>query len=475
MQFLYPIGLLALAGMVIPLIIHVWNIRQGKALKIGSIALLAERAALRSRSYRLTDWLLLFLRLLILILIALLIARPWIVNQQRQKMDNGWILLEKVQFRQVYQQHKDQIDSLLAKGFSLHELKTGFAPLSWKDTLTNREINDTIPVSYYSLIQQLDQEKCKDFKAVIIASQKIAQLGPVKPVINLDLQWIPLQKADTVSTWTRELNTGKYEAISVPSATVYRKLAGKVQDRYVLIEAGNRQSDATYIRAAIQAYASYSKINFRLAAFRPEETDRADLIFWLSAAAIPEELMNKLKRGSKLFSYGGGQSFPIHSVQNFGNQGGNTGPSVRLQQRFKTNRYSGIPMWTDGYGHPLLTRSEQGNFQHYIYYSRFNPEWSELVWSSQFVRQFIPLLITAHGEWDLTTDPRDQRTYNPDFKAQHQSDKPERTLVVSHSPGPEGQETSRVLLQQLLWTILFLLICIERFYAFRKFKMQKYG
>ena len=76
MQLLYPIGLLALAGLIIPVIIHLWSVKTGKTLKIGSINLLGESANATSKSLKITDWLLFVLRCLLLIIIGLMLAQP---------------------------------------------------------------------------------------------------------------------------------------------------------------------------------------------------------------------------------------------------------------------------------------------------------------------------------------------------------------------------------------------------------------
>ena len=92
MQLLDPIGLLALAGLIIPVIIHLWSVKKGKTLKIGSINLLGESASSTSRSLKITDWLLFVMRCLLLVIIAFLLAQPLIQQKIRSKNNSGMFI-----------------------------------------------------------------------------------------------------------------------------------------------------------------------------------------------------------------------------------------------------------------------------------------------------------------------------------------------------------------------------------------------
>src|SRR5476651_1205398 len=103
MLLVSPIWLFALAAIGIPVIIHLWNIRQGKTLKVGSIALFTQSSPKSSRSFKLMDVLLLLLRCLLLILLAILLAMPlWQQHLQNTKA-KGWLLIPKEHLTQAYQ------------------------------------------------------------------------------------------------------------------------------------------------------------------------------------------------------------------------------------------------------------------------------------------------------------------------------------------------------------------------------------
>src|SRR3979490_2629337 len=90
MHFLQPIWLAAMAGIVIPVVIHFWNDRRGKVLRIGSISFLEGASQRMAWSRRISPWWLLLFRCLLLMALALLLAGPyWLRKDSGEK---GWVL-----------------------------------------------------------------------------------------------------------------------------------------------------------------------------------------------------------------------------------------------------------------------------------------------------------------------------------------------------------------------------------------------
>lgn len=475
MQFLYPIGLLALAGMLIPLLIHLWNIKQGKTLRIGSIALLGESSPLSSRSYKFTDLLLLLLRLLILLFITFLIAKPFLDSNDKRTADKGWVLLKKQQLVPVYEKHRKAIDSLLKAGYSIHDLAPGFQQILLKDTLISVNSNDTLSVGYFNLIHVLDQQKKPGFKTVVFADQKLGDFGEVMPSLNIDLKWISLSSADTVATWTSDLTTGKYEAVSTPGSTVYTKVPSAVKQVNFMINAGSYPRDAQYVRAAVKAYSSYSKSNIILSDYQPARIETADVLIWFSESPVPEQTLSGMKKGGRVFSYMPGKAEAVNSIFDFADLGDGNTPAIHLNRRIDATADKGMPLWTDGFGGTVLSRSDLKNVVAYSYYSRLNPDWSDLVWSSQFVRRIIPLLIDNPDQQDkngFVRNAKDQRTFKPDFKINAPGVK---RSVQAGTDEPVKNRVKQASLENYIWTILLLLLCAERFLSFRKFKNLNNG
>jgi len=127
-QLLQPIWLFAISGIAIPIIIHLWNNRKGKTLKVGSILLVQESATQQARSFRLTQLFLLMLRCLLIIILSLLIAQPVWKTNLTSVNEKGWLLIEKQKVQEAYKNFKPTIDSLISSGYKFHYFNIGFKP-----------------------------------------------------------------------------------------------------------------------------------------------------------------------------------------------------------------------------------------------------------------------------------------------------------------------------------------------------------
>lgn len=82
MSFLYPIYLTALAALAVPLIIHLINLRRPKSVPFSTLSFFEEIQHSTIRRIRIKEYLLLFLRILALAMLALSLARPFLPNTQ---------------------------------------------------------------------------------------------------------------------------------------------------------------------------------------------------------------------------------------------------------------------------------------------------------------------------------------------------------------------------------------------------------
>ena len=126
LQLLQPIWLWASAGIIVPILIHLWHIKRGKTLKVGSIIFLQESSKQQSTSFKISEWLLLLLRCLLTILLAVLLATPQWNQSLQSKNEKGWLVVEKENFLETYHQFKPSIDSLLQSNYELHYFEEGF-------------------------------------------------------------------------------------------------------------------------------------------------------------------------------------------------------------------------------------------------------------------------------------------------------------------------------------------------------------
>jgi len=442
LQFLYPIGLLAAIGIVIPVIIHLWNIKNGKTLKIGSIALLGNPSNQRSRNLKVTNWPLLLIRSLLILLIAFLIAKPMLQSKQEAIVKHGWLLLEKSQLQNVWKSNKNEIDSLLKKGYELHDFNVGFAKLELKDTATVFSKPADLPLSYYSLIRQLDKELTSVAKVYLYTGNSLGRFQGTQPASSLNLTW----KVDKA-----------FNEIAVDE----QKPIAAATDLQVLILNNSLPKDAQYVKAAIRAIADFTKTNIQIKDIQSaaQITSKANLMFWLSDKPLSLLQVKNLPKGITVFNYGGQKKKRLNSV--ILNQDGAL-QNAELYQRteFSATKNKSAPhnnvIWTDGYGDPLLTVDSTAQLVNYQFYSRFNQQWTDLAWTNGLVMALMPLVLPHHSP--------ELGTYQSSY-----------VTLPHNEANAKSTETIETVNQQkplskMLWWVILIVFLVERLMAYNKIK-----
>ena len=446
MQFIAPIGFLALAGLIIPVLIHLWNVKQGKTLKIGSIAFLGENATASSKSLKLTDLLLFTLRCLVVMLIAFLLAQPIFKKTTVTKKQKGWILIDQAKIGKTYKVYKKTIDSLINEGFELRNFNVGFNIFSLNDST---EISaSTSKLKYNALLNQLNKEMPSGYSAYVFADRRLANFDGALPPLKFNLIWKEMKESDTLKTWSSKFLGKVFHAKSTPHLTNYST------DRYKNLSAINvmiydpLEEDSKYIKAALGAIADFTKRKIEIV----KSPSQADVVFWLSDQSGPSE---RRKVNSRLISYRKGRLKKISSTLNL-----NTGidQALELKKRIAFDNLKGTVIWQDGYGEPLLIKDATNN--HFHFYSRFDPQWSDLVWNEQFVKALIPIILDNQGDDDFGFEDNDsdQRIVT--------------TTQFSSKVAPVSVNISTIKnIDQLLWILAFAALISERIVSFRHKKI----
>ena len=210
---------------MIPIAIHLWNIRQGKTLKIGSIALLTRTSQEHARSLRFTELFLLFLRCLLIILLALLLAQPYWLNGGSGK---GWILMEKKDVEQTYIHFKPITDSLLNAGYEFHLLEKGFEKKDLQSVLKeSRDTTEINPLSYWSLVKQLDKKLPQEFPVYLFTGNRLNRFIGSRPEVSIAVKWKTFTTRDSMHTFISKAYVASSDSIIVikgetgPSGTLY--------------------------------------------------------------------------------------------------------------------------------------------------------------------------------------------------------------------------------------------------------------
>lgn len=211
-QLIQPIWLIAMTGIAVPVIVHLWNDRPGKVLSIGSIALLEKDTQQQSRSRRLSEWLLLLLRCLLLLFLALLLCGPFWKRNPRRGV-KGWVLVEKggwgdsginagsgarknagtadVLRVDDDNPYKPLIDSLVRTGYELHSLGA------------ENEVArpDDRRMSYWTLFEQADRQGPAGIPFYVFTSGKLNRFSGRRPVTKRPVHWYTYPPGDRVGDW----------------------------------------------------------------------------------------------------------------------------------------------------------------------------------------------------------------------------------------------------------------------------------
>ena len=446
MQFLYPIGLLAFAALIIPLIIHLWNVKQGKTLKIGSIALLGESSRASSKSLKINDWLLLILRCLIIILTAFIVAQPFLKKTLSAKK-SGWILVSKSNFPEVYTDNRKSIDSLTKLGYEIHDFNVGFTTINLKDT-ANIDTTGAKPISYTSLLKQLNNYIPKGNTVYIFADKRLNAFDNEVPEISYKVTWKPLNRADTLRGWITDYAGKKYEAKSNPSATIYKPINDDPSSIKISLYEAPGNSDKKYLTAALNAISAFSGRTLEI-----NSEGRVKIGFWLSDEPVSSEFKTAIDSNGTLFKYEKGKLISEASFLNI------DGKKIPLNRRIKSPK-SINKIWTDGFGNGILTKEKLSNLNVYQFYSRLNPQWNQLVWDEVFVKALMPIVLHDENAEDFGFENNiaDQRRLAFNQKEVVQTN---NVALVEKSDQTES-------IGYILWLVTFIIFVAERILSFRK-------
>ncbi|HQS51544.1 MAG TPA: BatA domain-containing protein, partial [Daejeonella sp.] len=427
-QLLNPIWLFGISGITIPLLIHLWNVKKGKTLKIGSISLLGESSRQNARSLRLLDLLLLLLRCLLIIIVSILLAEPVWISPNGPDQKGGWILIEKENFTETYSNFQKEIDSLDQAGYDLHLFEAGFKPEDLNKLKDSEIIRDSTDaqLSYWSLLRMLDQEIPSGKEAYIFTANRLNRFKGERPEIVTKLKWKTYIPKDSSTKWiesawftndsiraiiaqtepkglkkipvnidpsnrnaafTIDIQDGNTSlSFKNTSASEQKPVRIDTSTIRIAVYADNFKKDAEYLNAAIRAIQKYTQRKIELSQVSSGAINGSqNIVFWLSEKMPPESQIRNLRAGSTLFIYERGKTeevnslivLPEHSLQK---------EEIALRKRIpiaerSKNNYA---VWEDGFGQPLLDLEITNRVKLYHFYSRFNPEWNGLVWNEDF-------------------------------------------------------------------------------------------
>jgi len=438
--FLQPIWLLGIAGIVAPVVIHLWNSRQGRVLSIGSIEFLDKISLRKARSRRISDWWLLGLRCLLLILLALLLAGPfWQRRPDRDK--KGWVLVSRGAMTAA-----SQVDSLVQKGFQRHDM----AGSSWWESF-----------------HVLDQQAPDGIPFYVFTDGLLEHFSGNRPVTSRPVFWYVSAPRDSTVQWIQAAwkqgadSMGVITGSSGATGTSYSYRAygrdttpvDTAALRVVIYADDKHSRDGKWVEGAVKALQQFTRRNIVVSrrldgsgknSVSPVE-DPADWVFWLSSKPLNMKAANVLlyEPGPEILTdtWIRGSDIPVEKV---------TAQTGQWQ-----------PIWTDGFGRPLLALEETDSGRRYHFYSHFDPAWNGLVWSRNFPVRIGELLMDQAAKRPGQAKAYDRRVIDPAQVAPSGGN--------SHQQAPPALK-STIDLSPFGWLLIFLTLLTERILSFKTSK-----
>jgi len=497
LQVTQPIWLWAGTAVMIPLLLHLWNVRQGKVLKVGSIELLQQHARQASLSRRFTEIPLLLLRCLLLLLVALLLANPlW--QQRGATHKKGWILLAHPYGEQTYLHFKPAIDSLLRQGFQLRYFDNGFAATDTGHFFINRgQYEGEQHGDYWPLLPQLAEAVPPGTPVYIYTVNELRHFTGARPVLPENVQWFTFTPAGKSRQYITQAwllpgsnhPTARGEdtsirvvlAHSAPAALTYtyhtipctegvhdsfkvqrhegkwevergpysRVIADTAVCRIALYT-GDNPLDAKYIQAAIAAMQTTLPHPIQLTAFNSTapEPQHYQWLLWLSAKPVPAAL-----QAEKVLTYHNG---PTHTAATVLQTNYPMQPvTLRQYNIVNTPEDSLHVLWRNGQGQPVLY-SEYTRPHYYLLATRFSPAWNTLTWNTAFPALLAQLLLNDGAAADATS--REDIRIADSIQLQPQPHTGATTTAAQRSATP---------LSQVCWLLILIVLLCERILAYK--------
>ncbi len=473
-----PVYLFAATAVLIPIILHLWNVQQGKILKVGSVALLTKDAVKTTSSIKLHDLLLLLLRCLLIMLLALLLSQPrWRADNTAGK---GWVLMDKNDVQNTYNHFKPQVDSLLAAGFEFHYFNTGFEKKDLSAALSEKPDSTITAVDYWADIVRLNRGTNASTPLFIFTNSYLTHFNSNRAGVTANMHWFTYIPADT-STYTAgayETSTDSLHITTAASTAIgtyntYNDIAKTTQQNitipidtntlHVAVYAKDNITDAGYIKAAIDAVQQFSKRKIVTSVLNNVSGLPAniDWLFWLSSQPIPAGVQAK-----NIFMYQTGQVENIQSAILAGPNQSATGAQAALYKHIRStnNLNTGVQtIWADGYGNPLLAK-QSGTANIYSFYSHFDASWNDLVWNNQFPQMIYSLLYPGGGSG--TINQKDKRVIDS---------RQLQPYKLKENSGALSQLNNSTDISPAFWLAACIIFLIERLVSLKAKKERVYA
>lgn len=238
-----------MAGVLIPVIVHLWNDRRGKVLRIGSVALMVGASRRAAWSTRLTQVLLLVVRCLLVMALAGLLGAPvWVRPAATDGV--GWVLIVGSESTAGGEGWRRVADSLVKAGWERHVM----------DSAGN----------YWDAFRRMDGVAPVGAAFFVFTPGFAARFAGERPVTRREVHWRVYTPDDSVRRWVEAVWRVSADSIVVvrgrsqPTGTEFQRerlvfTGGTFEG--VVVDTSSMRVDVganEYLRAAVKALGVYT-------------------------------------------------------------------------------------------------------------------------------------------------------------------------------------------------------------------------
>ncbi|MGO1000269.1 BatA domain-containing protein [Lysobacter sp. CA196] len=264
LSLLLPAALAALTALVLPLLIHLARRSEQRPTDFAALRWLRQRPKPRHR-IRFDEWPLLLLRLLLLALLALWLARPVLFGAESAR---PWIVVAPGVDAQAARTQAAASDA------RLHWLALGFPGLDAAEPVT--------PVPLSSLLRELDASLPAAAALTVFVPERMGGADGQRPQLSRPVEWRVVPGATPTA------------------APIHDTAAPSPAIRY----AADRAAALPYLRAAIAAWRDPAtpaspKQGSAAPSMQPWPADSRELI-WLVPGAVPAQVREFVRNGGRV-------------------------------------------------------------------------------------------------------------------------------------------------------------------------------
>jgi hypothetical protein len=289
MQFAQPIFLWALAGLSIPIAIHLLSRKEGKVIRLGSLRHLQETSTQKFKGIKLNEILLLALRSLLIILFVLLISGIYWHSEN----DKRWLVVENGLEKNPIA--KKLIDSLTKQGFEQHQLQKGFP---------TGKLLENAKSDHWEMVSSLAQFELQ--QAIVLSYSRSEDFTGIRKAIAKNIQWItfPPDSSNFIAEVIQQMPEQTFirRGYSSPEQTVFeteistKPIADSIKieklpvSSILIVSDLSFENDKQIVKSALAAISKKLPIELTVRELPSEKVSNksSDWLIWLSETAVPK-------------------------------------------------------------------------------------------------------------------------------------------------------------------------------------------